>query len=553
MAAFAAVLGLAVLAGFASGTSGVVTGAAFTAAFAVSFGDGATMLFLAFLRRRTPKDPIIIFPLFDFLSPLPIFFEILNCEHKITQTTKVVKFSPGASNSVNKKDQHSGTVTGRFIKFADMATRKLWIYSPEVSPRLEYAAGVIFSTVLGINYEITTDRRKIGGSPAVFYTNEKVKDQFVIRPSGLLDATGVEQIRSEVSFIGEMPVLFAAEGGSIPFDLFSAVFYMLSRYEEYLPFSPDAHGRFPGAASLAGRGGFLRIPVVEIWSKFLAIELIRRYPVLTIRHNEYSALVTVDVDQPFAYRSRGFLRSMGGLVKGLAGVGARPADRIRTMTGELPDPYDSFGYIEEKLKESQSEALFFFPTGDQGEYDHNPPFRDHDYGEIIRRYDRMYGSGLHSSYRSAGRIRTLKTEAERYSAITGHPPVKVRQHWLLLNMPDTYRDFREAGMTHDYTMGYHDEPGFRAGIARPFPFYDLATERATTLTVVPFQVMDVTLRQYLHLQPEAALEVVRTLIAATRNAGGLFVSIWHNTSLNEGNGWEGWRHVFEEMLFIQKI
>ncbi|HNX83938.1 MAG TPA: hypothetical protein PKK03_05755, partial [Bacteroidales bacterium] len=208
-----------------------------------------------------------------------------------------------------------------------MATRKLWIYSPEVSPRLEYAAGVIFSTVLGINYEITTDRRKIGGSPAVFYTNEKVKDQFVIRPSGLLDATGVEQIRPEVSFIGEMPVLFAAEGGSIPFDLFSAVFYMLSRYEEYLPFSPDAHGRFPGAASLAGRGGFLRIPVVEIWSKFLAIELIRRYPVLTIRHNEYSALVTVDVDQPFAYRSRGFLRSMGGLVKGLAGVGARPADR----------------------------------------------------------------------------------------------------------------------------------------------------------------------------------------------------------------------------------
>jgi len=433
-----------------------------------------------------------------------------------------------------------------------MRTRKLWIYSPALSPRLEYVAGVIFSTVLGIKYEITTDRRKIGSKPAIIYSNEKVKNQFVIRPAGLLGETGVGNVSPEVSFIGEMPLFFETEGGSIPFDLFSAVFYMLSRYEEYLPFSPDAHGRFPGAASLAARGGFLRIPVVEIWSKYLAIELIRRYPVLTIRSNEYSALVTVDVDQPFAYRSRGFLRSMGGLVKGLAGVGARPAERIRTMAGEVPDPYDSFGYIEEKLKKSQSEALFFFPTGDRGEHDHNPSFRDRDYCEIIRRYDRIYGSGLHSSYRSAGRIRTLKTEAERYSSITGHLPVKVRQHWLLLKMPDTYRDFSEAGMTHDYTMGYHDEPGFRAGIARPFPFYDLATERATGLTVVPFQVMDVTLRKYMHLQPEAALEVIRTLIAATRDAGGLFVSIWHNTSLNECNGWEGWRALFEEMLLMQK-
>jgi hypothetical protein len=347
-------------------------------------------------------------------------------------------------------------------------------------------------------------------------------------------------------------VLFPVEEGTIPFDLFSASFYMLSRYEEYLPFSPDAHGRFPGAGSAAFRGGFLRIPVVEIWSRYLAIELVKRYPVLTIRHNEYHALVTVDVDQPFAYRSRGFLRSMGGIVKGLAGVGARPADRLKTMSGSMEDPYDSFSYIEEKLKANGSDALFFFPTGDQGEYDHNPPWRDHDYGEIFRRYDTMFGSGLHPSYRSAGRPKTLRTETERYSAITGHHPEKARQHWLLLTMPDTYRAFGEAGIRHDYTMGFNDEPGFRAGIARPYPFYDISAERTTGLTIVPFQVMDGTLRQYMHLQPDAALEVIGSLITATRKVGGLFVSIWHNTSLNEGNGWEGWRRVFEETLAMQK-
>lgn len=433
-----------------------------------------------------------------------------------------------------------------------MATKKLRIYAPDVTPRLEYTAGVIFDTILGISYELTADRRKIGTGPAIVYSDEKVKDQFVIRPSGLLSATGVTHPVPDLSDLDGMPVLFAGGEGSIPFDLFSAVFWMVSRYEEYQPFAPDAHGRYQGSSSLAFRGGFLRTPVVDIWSRYLAGELVKRYPVLTIRHNEYSALVTVDVDQPFAYRSRGFLRSMGGLVKGLTGTGARASERIRTMTGKSEDPYDSFEWIDKQLQASGSKALFFFPTGDQGEYDHNPPYRDHDYGAIIRKYDTLYGSGLHPSYRSAGRPKTLMTERERYMTIAGHYPEKARQHWLLLQMPDTYRAYEEAGILYDYTMGYSDEPGFRAGIARPFPFYDISREKITGLTVVPFQVMDGTLRQYMHLQADAAADVIEGLIASTRKAGGLFVSIWHNTSLNEGNGWEGWRKVFAGMLAMQK-
>lgn len=433
-----------------------------------------------------------------------------------------------------------------------MATKKLRIYAPEVTPRLEYVAEVIFSSVLGIEYEITDDRRKIGGNPAVIYSDEKVREQFVIRPSGLLSATGVTAMEPDVSAIDSLPVLFPSDGGSISFDIFSAAFWMLTRYEEYLPFAPDVHGRYQGIRSLAYRKGFLRMPVVELWSRYFAAALVKYYPILTIRHNRFSSLVTFDVDQPFAYRSRGLLRSMGGLMKGLTGTGARPADRIRTMTGAQDDPYDSFGYIEQQIKQNGSDALFFFPTGDQGEYDHNPPYRDHDYGEIIRRYDKMFGSGLHPSYRSAGRPKTLKMETDRYRSIAGHSAERARQHWLLLHMPETYQSYADAGIRYDYTMGYADEPGFRAGIARPYPFYDLSKEKRYDLTIVPFQVMDGTLRQYLHLSPDAALAVIKSLIDATRRAGGLFVSVWHNTSLTEGNGWEGWRRVFEETLALQK-
>ena len=433
-----------------------------------------------------------------------------------------------------------------------MSTKKLRIYSPIVTPRLEYVAGVIFSSVLGIDYEITDDRRKIGSNPSVFYSNEKAKDQFVIKPSGLLSATGVTALDPEVKRIGDMPVLFAAEDSAFPFDVFSAAFYMLSRYEEYLPFTNDAHGRFPGAMSLAYRGGFLQMPVVDIWARYLAAALVKRFPVISIRHNDFSSLLTVDVDQPFAYKSRGFLRSMGGIMKGFAGTGAKPAERIRTMAGQMADPYDNFAYIDEQVKLYGSNALYFFPTGDPGPYDHNPSCKDHDYTSVIRKYDTISGSGLHPSYRSVGSPKTLKMEVERYKHITGHNPERARQHWLLLRMPETYQAYENVGIKYDYTMGYADEPGFRAGIARPFLFYDLTREKTTGLTVVPFQLMDGTLRQYMHLLPEAAMGVIRNIIEATRNAGGFFVSIWHNTSLTETNGWEGWKKVFEETLALQK-
>ncbi len=160
---------------------------------------------------------------------------------------------------------------------------------PTVTPRLEYVAGVIFSTVLGIDYEITEDRRKIGNNPSIFYSDEKVKDQFVIRPSGMLSAAGVTALVPEVTSVGDMPLLFASDEGSFPFDIFSAAFYMLSRYEEYLPFTNDAHGRFPGSQSLAYRKGFLQMPVVDIWARYLAGALVKRFPVITIRHNDFSS------------------------------------------------------------------------------------------------------------------------------------------------------------------------------------------------------------------------------------------------------------------------
>jgi hypothetical protein len=112
----------------------------------------------------------------------------------------------------------------------------------------------------------------------------------------------------------------------------------------------------------------------------------------------------------------------------------------------------------------------------------------------------------------------------------------------------SYRNLSAAGISEDYSMGFQDEPGFRAGIARPYMFYDVAEDKRTNLTIFPFQVMDVTLKGYKKLNPEMAKETISNMISQTRKVGGLFVSIWHNTTLLDTPECRKWREVFEFTL-----
>ena len=97
-------------------------------------------------------------------------------------------------------------------------------------------------------------------------------------------------------------------------------------------------------------------------------------------------------------------------------------------------------------------------------------------------------------------------------------------------------------------MGFHDAPGFRAGTASPFYFYDLPDDEITDLKLHPFQVMDSCLNRTMGLSPEDAQKKIQSLYETSRAVNGQFISIWHNSSLGEDREWKGWRSVFEEML-----
>jgi hypothetical protein len=419
--------------------------------------------------------------------------------------------------------------------------------------RLRYIAGIILSDILGLLWEIVTDRRKLGKHPVINYSIDNIPGALKISPSALLFEDGIRQQEIEMDEWNGVPVFFRKPADSdLPFDIFAASFYMVSRYEEYLEFQPDEHGRFKASSSLAFRNSFLTIPVVDIWAREFAKALLKKYPTLVFRRNEFKALLTIDSDQAFAYLGKNLLRSFGGMIHDLTAGDGRAGDRYKVVTHEKKDPFEVFDYISESIEKNQTDVVFFFPTGDRSKHDSNPSWKNEEYSLLINKISGKFRSGLHPSYKSHGSYRLLEQELTRLKIITGREIDSSRFHFIRLNFPSSYRDLLKAGIREDYSMGFPDEPGFRAGIARPFFFYDVAEDRKTDLKIVPFQVMDVTLYQYKKYDPEASKGVIINLIDQVRRVGGQFVSLWHNTSLLETPEWKGWRELFELLLQMQK-
>jgi hypothetical protein len=106
----------------------------------------------------------------------------------------------------------------------------------------------------------------------------------------------------------------------------------------------------------------------------------------------------------------------------------------------------------------------------------------------------------------------------------------------------------EFDIKEDYSMGYASEIGFRASVCIPFNFYDLDLDVETKLKIVPFMLMDGTMKDYMQLPPSTAIEKAHQLVDEVKAVNGIFVTLWHNQSVNDKDDWKGWRNVYEEIV-----
>lgn len=431
---------------------------------------------------------------------------------------------------------------------------KIIFYTSQNSNRLQYTINLIFHEILGLNIVFTMSKNLYQESnlPKIHYGDIRLSDdEYFIKEHALIFENYI--IKRD----------FAKEFHE--FDIFSKIFVLVSRYEEYIRGDDsteiassrfDAHGRFNASASIASELGFLQQPVVNQWVMEIKESLLQHFPYLKIPPPQYKLQLTYDIDQAWAFKNKGLLRNIGGFFTDLLNRRFKNAfDRLSVIVHLNNDPQYTFDYIEKLHKKYEhkisEQPVFFWLLGDYGKFDKNISWGNKSLQRLIRRMSKKYKMGIHPSYASNTGLNILKMEIERLRKILKSDTEGVflsRQHFLKLTFPNTYRNLIRVGIQSDYTMGYADNIGFRAGIATPFYWYDLGNEEVTNLKIYPFQVMEVTLKEYLKLSPDEVIAYVKPMIEATQAVGGTFTTLWHNSTLSETEGYEGWRRVYHQIL-----
>lgn len=420
----------------------------------------------------------------------------------------------------------------------------LYISSIFISnPRLSYVLDFVLKKSLGLDWEFLDDssihkQRK----PWISYGDAPLRSPFLH-----LDAIDISLWDNPVVLTGKsekgLPsfILHEKKSGEYQCDPLAQIFWALSRCEEYSPANIDSHGRFMAQFSKISQMDLLERPWVDEWVGELGERIKKAFPEINIPQKAYQAHVTFDIDYAWAYQNKGFLRNLGGLLKSISkGERSEAARRLGVWLGGKKDPFDTFDLIEKMLAESKVQTRFFYLLADRGPFDKNISYRNVAFQKLIKKLTQQYPFGIHPSYQSNQKSDMLGTEIKRLEGITGQKASHSRQHFLKLSFPDTYRRLIQAGITDDYSMGYAELPGFRAGTSMPFHWYDLEEEQCTNLTIHPFCWMDVTFNTYLKTTPAEALAKSAELQAAVKKVGGDFYAIWHNNSLCREREWAGW-------------
>ena len=350
----------------------------------------------------------------------------------------------------------------------------------------------------------------------------------------------------------DVPCFFKAGGKSaIPFDIFAASFYLISRYEEYLPHVKDIHGRYTAEQSLAFKYRFLEKPVVDIWAYKLLEVLKEKFPDYEYKKREYEFISTIDIDNAYAYKYKSFVRRVGGFFKDLLFFKlVNIWNRFAVTFNIKKDPFDTFQQIINIRKEKNIKTIFFFLIGDYTTFDTNVSASKNKFRLLIKEMVDYALVGLHPSYFTMTNASLLKKEKLRLEGIINMPIQRSRQHYLRFSLPETYQNLIDLEVEEDYSMGYASNVGFRAGTCTPFYFYDLDFEIQTPLKVFPFALMDTTLNDYMKLTPRQSLGRIRDLKNEVKAVNGSFITLFHNESLSDYDRWKGWKRLYDSMIKI---
>jgi hypothetical protein len=432
-------------------------------------------------------------------------------------------------------------------------TDSLLIYVSQITARVTYIVKQV------LPFATLTDSR--GGfisytGPKICYAKEKFSNNALwIVPHGLLDEQGIREQKIICSEWKGKKIFFTT-AGDIPFDFFAASFYLLSRYEEYLPHEKDQYGRYSHTNSIAYKEGFLNLPLINVWIRFLETEIKERctHPKFKIHPADggrtFEFIPTYDIDEAFSYLHKPVLKNVFGFFRDLLrGKFEKVMERGNVYSGNKSDPFDTFDWIDSLHKKYSLNPVYFFLTIiKRGEYDKNLPANAKPLQDLYRRLSVKYISGIHPSWQSGTDEWLLEKEIGMLQNIIQKPVTVSRNHYLRFTVPHTYRRLIAAGISDDYSMAYGSVNGFRSSYALPHKWYDLEKEETTSLTIHTFCFMEAAAFFSQGFSAEQAAVEMQYYHDIVKKVNGEFITLFHNHFLTEQPEWVQWRQMYADFL-----
>ena len=431
----------------------------------------------------------------------------------------------------------------------------LLLYAESNTPRLQYIVNFFSQELFDSPIRITTSEReylKFDGPKLNYSLRDLCADEFVIYPVALLFESGIRK-QQVTCFPYNHSKAFFETGGDYPFDILAASFYLLSRYEEYLPHEKDEFGRYSHTSSLAFREGFLDVPLVNIWLQDFRVALFSEFPELHLKGRHFENVITYDIDIAYSYLCKGFFRNIGGSLKSIwKGEWSRLVERWQVLAGVRKDPFDCYEWLDALHLYCRLKPYYFFLVPrNNSKYDKNVSTSSRRFRELIEYYCATYNVGIHPSWQSGDDEQLLKEEIEWLGVIGDKDIHASRQHYIRLTVPETYRRLIAAGIRKDFSMGYGSVNGFRASACTCFRWYDLEREEPTSLIIYPFCFMDANSYYEEKHTPSQAFDALMNYYNVVKKVNGMLITIWHNSLLGTDKATAGWSRMFE--IFMKEM
>ncbi|WP_316832352.1 DUF7033 domain-containing protein [Pedobacter aquatilis] len=411
------------------------------------------------------------------------------------------------------------------------------VFSPLLTPRIKYIFNFIFKDILKAEVEFTGNIEHFSQSEhiRISYADKPLGDELFFKNTSLLLANKVEELKLKTISFGDYLAPFPVAESALPFDVFAASFFILSRYEEYLH-KAKSDIDFTAKNSFQHKWKILKRPIIDEWALILKNMIKKKHPSFKFHEKRFHHQPTInftlqpDIPTGFLPKTKFIFSSvfnrkhkfLSTIFDNVTGLGINPEEVIA-------------GLDRLNLK---SQPLYFvdFPIDDKSRltFDNSAAFLKEKQIGLLRP---CTSSKEKSGYLKAGLVKLGKLQ---------NSSINLKSQQLdVLKLPTCYLHLLSAGITSDYSMGYADKVGFRAGTCTPFNWYDLQLEKVTPINVKSYSISD----SAVHYQNVTdATKTISDVIDAIKLVDGHFYSSWQLKNLSENAKFKKWKAVFNEML-----